>query len=415
MGTKNSTPERANTAKPGTLRHSIEDAMWDEYEESGKIEMTREEIISRLTRNNTMPTTPSGGNQVSAQLSHMKNEGIVLPAGNTKGFGGRNLLLYTLEAIADIATKPKSGATPGPAAKIPHVNRPPLHFPSKEVIERKAAERKALESNTSPAEKTATGVPIASVPAHQFSHYDGNSGGGKLTTERRPEKPQDPEAVKEMVQHIRNTEGDEMAVGAPKHGTDEAVFAEYDKRINRLSDMLEKAVDQIAKSNREGIAKQEVANEENAKAAAQLFAKVTSIAGDNASSIDANNEVFRSMVNELLKLWIDSTNGQNIAIKMMDNVMKAMKEVIIETRNSEIIRAKAYAEGWEAAKSQMENDSTPNLPITETINETAIRAEELAKKFGIHGGNIIGNVPSQDNEGEKSVGIIAFDLFGEGK
>lgn len=411
------------TTKRDTLRWKIEHAMWSIFEATGNVGVSRFDIVAELENRGLMPLVASAANQISAQLSHMKNEGIVLEAGKTDGENGRRVMLYSLEAIVDIHTKPTDKTTEainkaiqeaaerqaeamleptGPPAK--HINRPPAKNPSKEEFERKAKGRKASEGNSVPAETTATGLPVHSVPAHEFHHYDGNSGSGKLTTERRPGNQQDPEAIAEMVQHLKNTEGENMASGAPKHGTPEFELAERDKRIDRLADLLEKAIEGISKANREGIAKQDIANAGAEERYVAIVDVIDSLRADIRSVTAENTETFREMVHNLLKLWVESTNGQKIVTAMMSNVMRAMEQTIEETRNTDLIRAQAYAKGWADAKKESPN--TPKLsndiPVTETMNETAIRAEEIARGFGISA-----NVPRQ---GEADV-TFTFDLF----
>lgn len=101
-------------------------------------------------------------------------------------------------------------------------------------------------------------LEAATTPAAQFSHAEHHRT-GKDTSSRIPTAKQIPvqsddpgdAALNEMIVHIKDTEGNSMATGAPRQGTVEYDFAQLDKRIGVLESRLEKAVDALAKAAQE--------------------------------------------------------------------------------------------------------------------------------------------------------------------
>lgn len=204
------------------------------YDENGRTEWVASDFSDLIENRSTL----------SATLSGMVSDGVVTVVGERRNANNRRINVYSLTRILDEMTAPE---------KPEHVNRPPIP----EVKAPKPVERKP--------EVNASGEIVTSIPAHEFNHQD-NATSAKLTGNRDPRKPQDPEAVAEMVDHIHKTSGlgdnsklgvrtanrmlnqargEEMAIGAPKQGTPEFDLFERDKRIERLEAALEKAIEQL--------------------------------------------------------------------------------------------------------------------------------------------------------------------------
>lgn len=422
------------TIDPRPLAKVIEDAMWDQYNRNKRISFDLDSVCSLVVHASTHRGT------ISATLSNMRDKSILMDMPKVKGYNGRMVNCYALTAVAELATKPEAskrsemddGQTidlgpvtvgePGPTAtpyvptknvklnsvqragaytaKPGHtIDRPPVNSPSKEEFERKAS----AEASAKPKEKTAGGLAVTSVPAGDFTHHDGNVASGKVTTSRDPRKPQDPDAIVEMVQHIANTATptqeteNEMAAGVPKQGTPEYNFVQLDRRIDRLENLVNQALEGIGKSNREGLAKQAAANSTFGELLeAQMdrihayqqkdTEKSEKVLADFIASLNENNDVFKAVIHEILSIYVESATSNKTHIRLMGKLMESNGNLLDEVRNSALTEARAYIRGFEAARSERKEMAKADelaeiVTAQDSANEAAIRADEIARRL----------------------------------